>query len=358
MKNKFFYIFFLLLNFNPDSFAGGTVIGNGGDPVFEFLEAARFSMIESLKVLVNDPKEQVRFCENKSLTEEQINFCRNYFLTVASEILRLSQGKDKTLFVLREDPLKVIGPDGHPMIVAARTSLGPNGPIEFHRDTVKTMLPTQVLFLITHEFQHKSFFKGSFINDNEPIGPFVIGRDLIDSASDSIVALARRNGKVGSQFGIRDIFDCIATTGVSQLGARISSSRLFQNSDLMTYHTSFSKNPSDGSIFIPESDVSSLVLRFDISEPNNCGDPNLLRNTKIQIIRSIRQTDGSTQESVITEKQISSNPMCPNADPKIEITSDLVSFSCRYYGSQGTTSSAFSLKSLFNNVIFKSQSNE
>ncbi|MBC7457872.1 MAG: hypothetical protein H7235_06310 [Bdellovibrionaceae bacterium] len=340
MKNKFFYVFLLLFIFKPHAFAGGTVVGNGGDPVFEFLEAARFSMIESLKVLVNDPNEQAHFCEKNSLSPEQTNFCRQYFLTMVSDILKMNQGKDKTLFVLREEPLKVVGPDGKPMMVAARTDLGPNGPIEFHRDSVKTLLPTQVLFLITHEFQHKSYFNGSFITDNDPIGPFVIGRDLIDSAAESIVALARRNGKVGTQFGIRDIFDCIANTGVSQLGARISSSRLFQNSDLMTYNTSFSKNPTDGSIFLPETNDSSLILRFDISEPNNCGDPNLLRNTKVQIIRSIRFVDGSIQENIISEKRMASNPMCPNTDPKIEISSDLVSFSCRYFGSQGTTSNS------------------
>ena len=263
----------------------------------------------------------------------------------------MSQGKDKTLFVLREKPLKVTGPDGKPMMVAARTDSGPNGPIEFHRDSVKTLLPTQVLFLITHEFQHKSYFNGSFITDNDPIGPFVIGRDLIDSAAESIVALARRNGKVGTQFGIRDIFDCIANTGVSQIGARISSSRLFQSSDLMSYNTSFSKNPTDGSIFLPETNDSSLILRFDIAEPNNCGDLNVLRNTKIQIIRSVRLADGSIQEEIVSEKQLSSNPMCTNADPKIEISSDQVNFSCKFFGSQGTTSSAFSLKSLFRRAI-------
>ena len=328
-------------------FAGGTVVGNGGDPIFEFLEAARFSMIESLKVLINDPNEQAHFCEKNSLTSEQTKFCQQYFLTLVADILKMNQGKDKTLFVLREEPLKVIGPDGKPMVVAARTALGPNGPIEFHRDSIKTLLPTQVLFLVTHEFQHKSNFNGSLITDNDPMGPFVYGRDLLDAAAGSIVELARRNGKVGTQFGIRDIFDCTVNAGGSAIGARISSSRLFRSPDLMSYNTSFSKNPTDGSIYLPETNDSSLVLRFDITEPNNCGDPNTLRNTKVQIIRSTRLADGLINEIVISEKQLASNPMCINANPKFEISSDQVNFSCAYFGSQGTTSSAFSLKSLF-----------
>ncbi len=197
MINKFFIFLFLLFIFiKPYVFAGGTVVGNGGDPVFEFLETARFSMIESIKYLISKAEEQTQFCEKKSLNTDQIEFCRKYFVTLAPEILRLSQGKDKTFFVLREDHLKVIGPDGKPMIVAARTNLGPLGPIEFHRDSVKTLLPTQVLFLMIHEFQHKSNFDGIAITDNDPIGPFTHGRDLIDAASESLVALARRNGKV------------------------------------------------------------------------------------------------------------------------------------------------------------------
>ncbi len=98
-------------------------------------------------------------------------------------------------------------------MVAAKTTLGPEGAIEFHRDFVKTMLPTQVLFLITHEFQHKINFEEKPVTDNDPIGPFVLGRDLIDAASESIVALARRNGKVGTQFGIRDILTASPAPG-------------------------------------------------------------------------------------------------------------------------------------------------
>lgn len=340
MKNKIGLLILIFSFFNSSAFAGGTVVGNGGDPVFEFLEAARFSMIESLKVLANDPNEQSQFCEKKSLSTEQIQFCRSYFLSLVAEILTLSQGPQKSLFVLREEPLSVIGPDQKPMMVAARTALGPAGPIEFHRDSVKTLLPTQVLFLMVHEFQHKSYFKGSFIADNDPIGPFTIGRDLIDAAAESIVSLARRNGKVGLQFGIRDIFDCAAFTGDSRLGARISSSRLFNNSDLMAYTTSFSKNPTDGSIYLPETNESSLVMRFEILEPNNCGEVSARRSTRVQIIRATRLMDGSFQENIISEKILVVNPMCPEADSVIEISAPQVRFSCKYFGSQGTTSSA------------------
>lgn len=350
MKNKFFNIFsisiFLIFS-GGKALAGGTVVGNGGDPVFEFMEAARTSMIETLKVLANDSNEQALFCKQLPLSTDQIQFCHDYFLTVLPDMLRLSQGLNKTLFVLRDEPLLVNGPDGKPMIVAARTELGPLGPIELNRDAVKTMLPTQVLFLITHEFQHKSNFKGAFVNDNDPIGPFANGRDLIDYAAKYVVSVARRKGKVGSQFGIRDIFDCVAMTGTSQFGARLSSSRLFQAEDLMSYETSFGKNPTDGSIYLPETSSSSLVLKFDINEPNNCGDPNQSRKTSVQIVRRSKLSDGSSQDNVVSDLELPSNPMCPNGDPKIEIAWQQIKFSCQYFGSEGTTSSAFSVTSLF-----------
>lgn len=343
-----FLLFLFIFNFQSQVLAGGTVVGNGGDPVFEFMEAARTSMIETLKVVVNDPSEQATFCNLQSLNAEQVKFCRNFFMTVVSDMLRLSQGLSKTLFVLREEPLLVSGPDGKPMIVAARTNLGPFGPIELNRDAVKTMLPTQVLFLITHEFQHKSNFNGSNINDNDTIGPFATGRDLIDSVAKAVVTVARKKGKVGSQFGIRDIFDCAADTGVSQFGARISSSRLFQTEDLMTYETSFGKNPTDGSIYLPETSNTALVLRFDITEPNNCGDPNLLRKTSVQIVRRTKLADGSTQDTVVSEIKSTLNPMCSANDPKFEIAWNQVKFSCQYYGSEGTTSSMVPTRSLPN----------
>lgn len=309
--------------------------------MFEFMEAARTSMVETLKVIANDRNEQAAFCKQAPLSADQIQFCHEYFLAVLPNMLQLSQGLNKTLFVLRDEPLLVNGPDGKPMVVAARTELGPLGPIELNRDAVKTMLPTQVLFLIIHEFQHKSNFRGVFVNDNDPIGPFSNGRDLIDYAAKYVVSVARRKGKVGSQFGIRDIFDCVAMTGTSQFGARLSSSRLFQAEDLMSYETSFGKNPTDGSIYLPEASNSSLVLRFDIIEPNNCGDPNQLRKTSVQIVRRSKLSDGSSQDNVVSDLELPSNPMCPNGDPKIEIAWQQIKFSCQYFGSEGTTSSEF-----------------
>jgi hypothetical protein len=346
MINKYLFIFYLFCvaevshgGVRPGS---GTVVGNGGDPIFEFFEAARLSMTKSLEIVRYDPNEQNFLCQVEGLSSEQVDFCRQYLLLVLPEMLRLSKGVNKTLFVLREEPLLVKGPDGEPMMVAARTELGPSGPIELHRDSVRTFIPTQALFLIAHEFLHKSAYNGTYVSDNESIGPFDNGRDFLDAVSKYLVKLAVRKGAVGTQFGIRDIFNCEVLTGSGKFGATVSSDRLYLSKDLSSYESSLGKDPTDSSIYVPETNSSKIVLRVLIAEPNNCSKPDSSRKTSLKIFRLTTQSDQSTSLEVLSEIVLPSNPMCTNSSPNFEISWEHVRFSCKYFGSQGTTRSPFS----------------
>ena len=107
----------------------------------------------------------------------------------------------------------------------------------------------------------------------------------------------------------------------------------------MSYETSFGKNPTDGSIYLPETSTSALVLKLDIVEPNNCGDPDQSRKMSVQIVRRSKHSDGSVQDVVISDIESMVNPMCPNSDPKLEISYQKIKFTCQYFGSEGTTSS-------------------
>ncbi len=164
----------------------------------------------------------------------------------------------------------------------------------------------------------------------------------MDAAASSVVGLARKKGQIGSQFGIRDIFDCRVTANGAHFGARLSSSRFFLADDLMSYETSVGKNPTDGSVYLPESANSSLLLKVSITEPNNCGDPHPLRKTLVQMVRATKLPDGSTQETVLTAYESADNPICPGSNNRLEIFANRVKFSCQYFGSEGTTSSPFS----------------
>lgn len=335
-------LFFSGVTFGGSKLDSGTVVGNGGDPIFEFFEASRAILIKILNNVREDPKKQELLCQLEALSSDQIVFCRHFVLEVLPEILKLSQGPNKTLFALREDPLKVIGPDGEPMMVAARTELGPGGPIELHRDSVKNFVPTQALFLIAHEFLHKSAFEGIYISDNGPIGPFDNGRDLLDSASKYLVDLAVKTGVVGTQFGVQDIFKCDTTVGTTPIGTIVSSNRMYFSKDLDSYESSLGKNPTDNTIFVPETNNSSIILRAEIVEPNNCREPSSSRKTLLKVIRVIALADQTSQFEVLKENDLLENPMCSNASPNFEISWEQIRFSCKYIGSIGTTRSPYS----------------
>jgi hypothetical protein len=347
---KFKILLLSLMIFPMAAWSSGTVVRDGGDPIFYFLEATRYSLVETVKLLQLEPKESAKFCQLSTLTKSQIEYCQKYFSAIATQILILNQGTNKTLFVLREEPLLVLGPDGKPMPVAARTALDSTGEIEYHRDSLKLMAPANILFLMAHEFQHKSVFENHYVTDNEIIGPFRNGRELIDTVASAIVEVAKRRGKVGSQYVLRDSFDCTEDVGGVRFGVRSSSPRLFLGEDMMNYETSLSRNPSDALIYVPENAESSLVFRVKISEPYNCKDDTQylpLRSTQLQIVRVFNANGGSTQpaEQILTESTMTAyNPMCIVNGGTISLTYQNVRFSCHYYGTEGIASQVLRIK--------------
>lgn len=344
MKLKIILFLIISLPFLK-SHGSGSVIGNGGDPIFYFLEATRNSFVSTVKNVVLLQKEKDLFCKNNELTNNQIEFCRDLFFGVANQLLSLNQGLNKTQFVLREEPLLVSGPDGKPMPVAARTTLGAEGVIEFHRESIKLMSPAQILFLIAHEFVHKVKFRNSYITDNEVIPPFSSGRELIDLFASSIVDSAKRNGKIGRQYSLRDSFECKVTVGSTYFGVRTSTPRFFLTENLMSYETSLSRNPTDSALYIPESPSSNLVFRVQITEPANCSDEARYssdRKTELEIIRisESRRNHKIFNEEIIESKIMPAfNPICDKNFSEFSLTHADKTFSCRHYGTEGSTTS-------------------
>lgn len=348
--NKFYFrlVIFYLLPFKV--LAGGSVIGNGGDPIFYFLEVTRSALVETIKTIVLNPNEKEKFCVKNNLPGDQIKICREFLFEIANQVLTLNQGVSKTLFVLREEPLLVQGPDGKLMPVAARTRLGPQGEVEFHRDSIRLMAPTLVLFLIAHEFNHKALYQGYYVTDNEPIGPFATGRELLDMVAAAVVDSAKRNGKIGSNYGILDRFECLNyINGVPQgVGPRVP--RSFLSEDLMSYEVSLNRNPAKLDFYIPEinSIDSKLFLKVLTHEPANCRDkPEDLVNryTDISIVRSYIDTNNVRNEEILTTKTLPGyNPVCEKRPVAFELTYFNIKFSCKYYGAEATTSSFLNLK--------------
>ena len=338
---------FVLLCLCPcASFASGSVIGNGGDPLFHFLEATRYSLVETVKLILVDKVEREKFCQTPKLSVEQIQTCRTFLFTVAEQILSLNQGLNKIVFILKEDPLYVEGPGGKKMPVSARTTLGPAGDIEFHRDSIKLMAPVQILFLLAHEFNHKSEYQGRYVTDNETIAPFATGRELLDSVASAIVDVAKRKGKIGRQYGLRDSFTCLVLVNKTKFGIRTSTPRLFLTEDLMSYETSLSRNPTDPIIFVPESPTSDLVFRMVTTEPANCSDEEKYstgRQTELSIMRQSKSSNGNEppkEEVLVQQTWIGYNPLCEKKADDLTLTFGNTTFACRFFGTEGTTSSA------------------
>lgn len=316
--------------------SAGTVVGNGGEPVLQFLEATRFALIETLKDIHFDPKINAEFCADQpQLTSQQQIFCRTYFLDILEQILILNNEPKKVLFVLREEILLVVGPDGKPMPVSARTELGELGPIEFHLDSIKLMAPKVLLQLMSHEFQHKILYLGSSPTDNAPLGPFQNGRQLIDSVADSIVKVAIKKGRVRTQFSLTDLFDCSIRSGVT-FYILAPTGRRFLDSSLTNYDLSLSKHPLEAKVAISDTlgSGSRIVYQLEVFDRNHCAD---LADLKLRssTIRLLRVFDDPDKASVLLSEQVleGMNPICEKTPPSLAADYQSIHFECRYYGS-------------------------
>ena len=324
------------------TWASGTVVRDGGDPLFYFLESTRDSLVDTLKLIKLDNNESAHFCTIGKLNAAQKKFCRQFFFAIVDQMLQLNQGEQKTLFVLRDKPLYVTGPDGKPMPVAAMTQLGPQGEVEFHRDSIKVMPPAQILFLMAHEFQHKSNYKNHYTTDNEVIGPFRNGRELIDTVAASVVEVAKRKGIIGTDYGLRDLFDCQIQVGGYTFKDLVNTTRMFKSTDMMSYETGIGLNPNDGCPKISENTNSTLYFKVNIEELGNCNDePKYAstRSTRVQIIRSFAKDNSGNQppDQIVNEDAIASfNPLCIVDGGTMTLSYQNVQFSCHYYGTQGS----------------------
>ena len=323
--------------------SSGTGAGNGGDPIFSFLETTRYVYLEAIKSFGLNPAARNSFCESSQrLSTEQKNLCRAFVEETVTQLLDLNATEHQTEFVLRQEPLLVKGPDGQPMPVAARTELGAKGTIEFHRSSVQHYSPPQMLFLLAHEFGHKVIFRGHALTDNEHIGAFATGRELLDSAAEAIVTLAESRGQVGKNFGVRDFWQCqihFSNGGISDLSA--PTMRLFFHNNWDQYESGVSRRPDDPQIAAYETLNTRMILRIRIRENLGCLKQAVSREereTKLEIIRvrdRIGAESGRPEEIMAVQELPLVNPICEEKPRWLELSTGQITFRCLYSGSQG-----------------------
>ncbi len=213
-----------------------------------------------------------------------------------------------------------------------------------HRSSLRTMAPEIVLGLIAHEVLHKVQFQGRSLRDNEVVAPFASGRHLMDNYTKALVAVAKRHGKVGANFGVRDWFECNVSVGTVKFVHLASSFRQFLSADLNSYRTSLSKFPGDVTVGVSEGPASSLLFRVVVHEPANCADMVSGRQTEMEIVRVFsRQRDQPQKpEEVVAARLLKNfNPICSEENPSISMAFENIAFECNYFGSEAMTSSPY-----------------
>lgn len=312
--------------------ASGTSVGNGGDPLLYFLETTRYALRQTLTFLDSDPASNEKICDSlQNLTPDQRADCTLFAQQVLKPILALNVPLNPTPFVLRDEPLIVIGPDGNPMPVAARTELGPQGPIEFHRPSIALLSPSQMVLLMAHEFGHKAAFRGANVEDNPPVMSFPNGRLLLDSFGAAISSWAMTKGYITSNFTLLDLFNCeIANSG----GSFRSSTwipRKFAGNNFGTYEITIGFLPTDPiKIEGTELDGNTLHLRLRVSETKSCLEDNAGRKSELEVIRLFA---GEQRTELVAHSDFPGfNPICDPAKNNLTIEASGFRFTCAYSG--------------------------
>lgn len=328
--NRFFSGFIFLYSVLAAS--SGTGVGNGGDALFQYLKSTQDSIVSTLKSQIKNPLPVCTELED----DLQRKYCIDNFRKIAENlILKILQRAPELPvdLILREEPLFVPGPDSKPMSVAARTELGPSGPIEFHRPSLLNYAPAQMVFLLSHEYLHKIPIDGHYRGDYESIGPFARGRDFLDFISSEIQRLALAQGRLGKDFLLIDYFLCEFESDLSanSWNLRLFSLRSFLSPDLNQYQSGFGEGRKGGSVSRPYRD-GELEFSVFIHEPQACEAEGQGRFTRLRLTMKYRD---SRPDQIVDEKILEDfSPICGSPGGKLEMSYEQFRFSCAYDGSE------------------------
>jgi hypothetical protein len=327
----------------------GNGVGNGGDIVSSYLEASRYTLVKTIQMLKINTSAQNSLCQNLDyLSPAQKNECQGFLIQTIDKMLQLNTSLPITPFIIRSEPLLVLGPDGQKRPVDAMTQLGPKGPIEFNFFNVRYYTPSQLLQLISHEFGHKMEYQGINIDDNSPTLAFSKGRELLDAVAEALVLTAKKYNFVKDGYFIKDHFICTVDVGPPHyilIPKEASSVRRFLDSlNFDQYDVSVGKLISDAEVCIEERyQKNKISFQIEIHEEAGCrpvADMNQ-RWTKIELVRfskdNLIERSGQRPGPEILASEIypNFNPICqePNNRESIGLNYGEVRFECQYSGS-------------------------
>lgn len=336
MRSKLYFISVCLLLCFQTVAEGSTGVGNGGDIVSSYLEKTRYTLRQTIEVVTKDTP---GLCESLiHLTVLQKKECKAFILETVNQYLALNSGDQRTQFLIRSEPLEVLGPDGKLRQVSARTPLGAEGPIEFHLDSIKNYSPAQTLALLGHEFGHKVLFRSRYIEDNLPTESFLSGRELLDSVGQALANFASTSGFVGKYYGISDQFDCRVQVRPDLPPSRImglTPRSFFEQNSFDRFESTIGTLPNDLYVEAGETWDTQIFLRATFHEEKGCKASGTQgRWTRLELVRTYENHGGATPEDEILVSDFRDlwNPLCEENRLPFKIDYGQFKFTCQYLG--------------------------
>lgn len=338
--------------FSLVGFASSAVY-NGGDTVDAFLEATRASpLLNSLgdiraELAQSKLKPLCHIAPLDYLSDTEKDFCHSFILAALEPMRKMNLGASPVVLKTQTAPLMVPGEDGVLRPVKAVTKLDSTSPVIFHYDSIKNMVPKDLLMLMVHEFGHKvPVLDGTFVTDNAPAGPFARGRRLLDSIGTAIAAYAVQKGRVGEVYGLADYFNCKVFLGDIKVPSTPVTLRYFPiKGNYDSFESGIGIFPNDVSqcYLLTEND-EKIAVNLRIHEELGCaaGANANQRYTYMELNWIPRQ--GSTEPPRRLNSQLYPlwNPLCaekPSDAPvelRYELNGKLLRFQVSYERSLGT----------------------
>lgn len=133
-----------------------------------------------------------------------------------------------------------------------------------------------------------------------------------------------------------------------------SNPRTFYNEARTSYKTGFGYSPlSPGPYVYESSSNSSIQFKLKILDPGHCDvspETSAQRGTELQLVRDYFPTTENPeprQEIVETKIFPAFNPLCEKDPKELSMIYGTVKFSCKYYGTEGNTSTLVDSPAIF-----------
>lgn len=351
MKLFSFVLLFVLIT--PTAHASSGVY-NGGDTVDAFLEATRTSpLLNTISDIANDKRRNTLppLCNINDLaflSETEKQFCHQFILDSIDALRNMNSGLTPVEFKIQTEPLLVPDKDGVLRPVKAATLLDSTSPILFHYDSIKNMVPKDLLALLIHEFGHKvTTSANSHVSDNDPIGPFANGRRLLDSIGIAFSSYAVSKNRVGEVYGLADYFSCKIYQGDYMHPSMPVSLRYFpQKGNYDSFESGVGIFPTDLSqCYIENLKRERIALNFRIHEEFGCAQnqDESRRYTYAELMWYPAPGSHEQPKRLTAGLNANWNPLClqkPSEAPvelSTMVNGQTIRFEIRYERSMGTT---------------------